>query len=209
MDWPSGSSDILSIGASIFVMLGVVPILKEGHRARINLSVWLVITANAWLAGVGNLFAEQKGASAIYMVLNAVILSPVLFFNLKRGVWGALPAWHKAAAIVLPIGTAAGVILGGEYATWAAVGVSLLLSTQLIESGWRKISREHILTWTWFFLADGSALLFGWARADASLRALLLVWVLQCALVIMIEIKNRAEERAEEAGKYPKLHRTA
>ena len=183
--------DILSIAAAVFVLLGAAPILRNGHQARINLSVWAVIAANAWLAAIGNLFAEQKGASAVYMLLNAGILSPVLFFNLKRGVWGELPSWHKVAAFLLPLGTAAGISLGGEYATWASVGVSLLLSVQLIESCWKKISREHILTWTWFLLADGSVLVFGWAEADSSLRALLSVWVLQCVLVISLEVRNR------------------
>lgn len=192
--------DILSIAAAVFIVLGVAPILRNGHQARINLSVWAVIAANAWLAAIGNLFADQKGASAVYMLLNAAILSPVLFFNLKRGVWGDLPSWHKVAAFLLPFGTAAGIFLGGEYATWASVGVSILLSTQLVESCWKRISREHILTWTWFLLADGCALTFGWAEADTSLRVLLSVWVLQCALVIGIEMRNRLGDDRRSGG---------
>lgn len=195
MNWEFDAGDFLAMGAALFVVLGVAPVLRGGHGARINLSVWAVITANAWLAALGNLFAEQKGASAVYMLLNALILSPVFFFNIKRGVWGGLPSWHKVAAFILPIGTGVGVIFGGEYATWAAVGVSLLLSTQLIESCWKGISREHILTWTWFILADGSALFFGWKGADVSLKVLLSVWVLQCGLVIAIEGRNRLRGR--------------
>lgn len=189
------TSDILSIAAAGLVVLGVAPILKSGHKAQINLSVWAVITANAWLAAGGNLFADQKGASAVYMILSAAILSPVLFFNLKSGVWGNLPPWHRAAAFVLPVGTGLGIFLGGEFATWTSVFVSLLLSVQLVESCWNRISREHLTTWTWFFLADGSALLFGWGSANVSLRSLLSVWVIQCVLVISIEVRNRRSMR--------------
>jgi hypothetical protein len=80
------------------------------------------------------------------------------------------------------------------------VGVSILLSTQLVESCWKRISREHILTWTWFLLADGCALTFGWAEADTSLRVLLSVWVLQCALVIGIEMRNRLGDDRRSGG---------
>lgn len=209
MNWEFDAGDFLAMGAALFVVLGVAPVLRGGHGARINLSVWAVITANAWLAALGNLFAEQKGASAVYMLLNALILSPVFFFNIKRGVWGGLPSWHKVAAFILPIGTGVGVIFGGEYATWAAVGVSLLLSTQLIESCWKGISREHILTWTWFILADGSALFFGWKGADVSLKVLLSVWVLQCGLVIAIEGRNRLRGRCLKIRRTEGLRRAA
>ncbi len=187
--------DFFSIAAAAFIVLGVIPILRSGHQAKINLSVWSVITANAWLAAIGNAFAEQRGASAVYMVLNALILSPVLLANLRKGVWGELPPWHRVAAFILPVGTGCGVLLGGEYATWAAVAVSLMLSAQLIESCWKRISREHILTWTWFLLADGGVLYFGWEGANASLRTLLLVWVAQCAAVMAIETRNRFIDR--------------
>lgn len=186
-----GPSDILPVAAAVFVAIGVIPILREGHHARINLSAWAVITANAWVAAIGNAFADQKGTSSIYLLLNAVLLSPVLFCNLKRGVWGELPPWHKIAAGALPLAMGLGFSFGGEFATWGSVIVSSLLCAQLVETGLRGISREHLATWSWFLLADGSALVFGWRDADASLRVLLAVWVLQCAAVMGIEIRNR------------------
>jgi hypothetical protein len=187
--------DLLSILPAAFIVLGVAPLLQKGHGARINLSAWAVIVANAWLAAVGNAFAEQKGASAVYLFLNAVILSPVLIFNVKTGVWGGLPSWQKFAAVLLPVGTALGVLLGGEYATWTAVVVSICLCAQLVEALARNLTREHLLTWAWFLAADGFALVFGWRDAAFSLKVLLLVWVLQCILVMSIEIVHRLADK--------------
>jgi len=186
--------EVLSVAPAIFVLLGVWPILKNGHQAKINLSAWAVIVGNAWMAAVGNAFAEQKGASAIYMILNALILTPALVLNINKGAWGGLPPWQKFAAVLLPIGTGMGVLFGGEYATWMSVGVSICLSAQLLEACARRIAREHLLTWTWFFAADGLALYFGWAGADVSLRVLLGVWVIQCLSVIGVEIFNRIQD---------------
>jgi len=194
-------TDILTVAPIILVLLAIVPLLKSGHGARINLSVWAVITANAWLAGIGNLFAEQKGASAIYMVAYAVIVTPVLFFNLRSGAWGQLPAWHRCAAPLLPIGTLLGIFWGGEMATWSSFAVSLLLTVQLVEGAWKKVAREHLTTWSLFLLSDGSALFFGWGTSDLSLRFLLGLWVLQCLMVISIEIRNRRADLLSRFGK--------
>lgn len=184
-------TDILTVAPVVLVLFAIAPLLKPGHGARINLSVWAVITANAWLAGVGNLFSEQKGASAIYMMAYAVIVTPVLFFNWRQGAWYHLPAWHRWATPLLPIGTLLGIFFGGEMATWSSFAVSLLLTVQLIEGAWKKVAREHLTTWSLFLLSDGSALLFGWGTSDLSLRCLLGLWVLQCLMVISIEIWNR------------------
>lgn len=187
-------SDFLTVAPVLLVVLGVAPLLRKNHGARINLSVWAVITANAWLAGVGNLFAEQKGASALYMIANAIVLTPVLFFNLKKGVWGDLPTWHKVAAPLLPLGTIFGLAFGGEIATWISVLISILLTTQLIESTWKRLAREHLATWSLFLVSDGSALAFGWTQSNYSLRCLLGVWVFQCLAVMIIEARNRRRD---------------
>jgi hypothetical protein len=187
---------ILKALPMIFIIMGIVPIIRESHRARINLSVWAVVTANAWLAGLGNLFSNGLDGTAVYLLGNALILSPVLFFNLGKGVWGGLPAWHRFGAFLLPIGTLGGTLVGGEVATWTSVGVSSLLCAQLVESGWKGLSREHIFTWSWFFLADGMALLLGWTTASLAVKILLTIWVLQCLMVIALELVNRKRDRA-------------
>jgi len=194
MSW----SDILTIAPILLVIPGVIPILRQSHTARINLSVWAVITANSWLAALGTIFSVEKGTSGIYLLLNALLLSPVLFTNLRKGVWGTLPPWHRTSAFILPLGTAAGFYLGGDYATWSACAISLLLTTQLVESTWTSTAREHLTTWSWFLVADGSALAFGWSNANPSFRTLMSLWVLQCFLVMSIEIRHRLAARATQ-----------
>lgn len=185
------STDILTVAPVVLVVFGVAPLLRREHGARINLSVWAVITANAWLASLGNLFSGQTGASSVYMIINAFILTPVLFFNLKRGAWGGLPTWHKLAAPLLPLGTLLGCVYGGEVATWSSVVISVFLTIQLVESTWLRLAREHLTTWSLFFISDGAALFFGWAGSNYSLRCLLGVWVFQCMTVMLIELRNR------------------
>jgi hypothetical protein len=198
-------SDVLTVAPVILVGFGIAPLLRANHKAKLNLSVWAVITANAWLAGVGNLFAEQKGASAFYMIAYAIIVTPVLFFNLKKGVWGELPSWHKIAAGILPLGTLLGVAYGGEMATWSSFAVSLLLTVQLIESTWKKVAREHLTTWSFFLFSDGGALIFGWATSNYSLRCLLGLWVLQCLVVMGIEIRNRRSDALGKNKHFPTI----
>jgi hypothetical protein len=200
------TADILTVAPVSLVIFAVAPLLSRGCGAKINLSVWAVITANAWLAGVGNLFAEQKGASAVYMLAYAVIVTPVLFFNLKRGAWGQLPSWHRMAAWILPIGTLLGVFYGGEMATWSAFVVSVLLTVQLVESTWTGVAREHLTTWSLFLLSDGGALVFGWSDSDRALRCLLSLWVLQCLVVMGIELRNRRKDGLR--GKDPQQRRS-
>lgn len=190
-------SDILTIAPILLVIPGIIPILRQSHRARINLSVWAVIMANSWLAAVGTLFASERGTSGIYLLLNALLLSPVFFSNLRKGVWGALPAWHKASAFILPLGTSAGLFFGGAYATWGACLISLLLTAQLVESTWKSTAREHLATWSWFLAADSTALLFGWGDADPSFRVLMGLWVMQCLCVIIIELRHRSSGRRD------------
>lgn len=155
--------------------------------------MWAVITANAWLAAVGNLFAEQKGASAVYMVAYAVIVTPVMFCNLREGAWGQLPAWHRYAVPLLPAGTLLGILLGGEMATWSAFAVSFLLTVQLVESTWTKVAREHLTTWSLGLISNSIVLFSDWGASSLPLRCLLGLWILQNLAVIVIEIRNRRE----------------
>lgn len=198
---PMSFTDVLTIAPAALVIAGVAPLLGAHHSAKINLSVWAVITANAWLAGVGNLFSEQTGASAFYMIANAVILTPVLFLNLKKGVWGDLPTWHKLAAPLLPLGTLIGLTYGGEFSTWASVVISVFLTIQLVESTWKGLAREHLTTWSFFLVSDGSALFFGWAESNYALRCLLGVWVVQCAAVMLIELLNWHKNATQSVGR--------
>lgn len=201
--------DILTALSVLLVILAVFPLLRPNHGARINLSVWAVITANAWLAGLGNLFAEQKGASAIYMIAYAVIVTPVLFCNLRKGAWGQLPVWHKYAAPILPIGTLLGILLGGEAATWSAFAVSLLLTIQLVESTWTKVAREHLTTWSLGLLSNSIVLFSDWGDSNLSLRCLLGLWILQNLMVMAIEIRNRRDDARREQPYSPKAARAA
>jgi uncharacterized membrane protein len=185
------ASDILTIAPILLVIPGIIPVIRQSHQARINLSVWAVITANSWLAAAGTLFASEQGTSGIYLLLNALLLSPVFFSNLRKGVWGELPAWHKASAFILPLGTSAGLFFGGAYATWSACLISLLLTIQLMESTWKSTAREHLVTWSWFLAADSTALFFGWADSNSSFRVLMSLWVFQCLSVITIELHHR------------------
>jgi hypothetical protein len=91
----------------------------------------------------------------------------------------------------LPFGTAAGLFFGGAYATWSACLISLLLTSQLIESTWKSTAREHIVTWSWFLAADSLALFFGWKDSDSSFKVLMSLWVFQCLSVIVIEMRHR------------------
>jgi hypothetical protein len=182
---------VLKILPMIFIVMGVIPIVRASHHSRINLSVWAVVAANAWLAGLGNFFYSGWDGTAVYLLGNAVILSPVLFSNLGKGVWGDLPAWHRAAAFLLPVGTLGGTLMGGEITTWTSIAVSSLLCAQLAESCWKRLSRENISTWSWFLLADGTSLALGWGSATLAVKVLLAIWVFQCLMVIALELFNR------------------
>lgn len=190
--WTGGG--VLSSVSITLAALSVFPLLKSSHGFKINLSVWAVGTVNAWLAGIGNLFAHQKGPSAVYMILYAAIFTPVLLLNLRKGVWGRLPVWHKCAAPLLPVGTLLGILLGGEIATWSAFGVSLLLTIQLAESTWSKVARENLATWSLVLLSNSTVLLADWRGANFPLRCLLGLWILQNLMVIAIEIRNRRDD---------------
>jgi len=107
-----------------------------------------------------------------------------------QGSLGQLPTWHKYAAAILPIGTLLGVFLGGEFATWSAFAVSLLLTVQLVESTWTKVAREHLTTWSLGLLSNSIVLFSGWGDSNLSLRWLLGLWILQNLMVIAIEIRQ-------------------
>lgn len=128
------------------------------------------------------------------MIAYAVVVTPVLFCNLRKGAWGQLPVWHKYATPILPIGTLLGFLLGGEAATWSAFAVSLLLTIQLIESTWTKVAREHLTTWSLGLLSNSIVLFFDWGDSNLSLRCLLGLWILQNLMVIAIEIRNRRDD---------------
>lgn len=196
-------SDILTVAPILLVIPGIIPVIRQSHQARINLSVWAVITANSWLAAAGTLLSSEQGTSKIYLLLNALVLSPVLFTNLHKGVWGELPAWHKMSAFILPLGSGAGIFFGGAYATWSACLISLLLTAQLVESTWKSTAREHIVTWSWFLAADSSVLFFGWHDATPAFRVLMSLWVLQCALVIAIESYHRLTTQKDPQASKP------
>jgi hypothetical protein len=176
---------ILATLPIILVIIGSIPILLPNHKHRLNLSAWTVIVCNAWLAALGTLFSEKSGFGAAYLSLNALILTPILLLNIKKGVWGNLPVWQKLAAPILPIGALLGMLMGGEYATWAACGVSLLLIAQLTESVWKGLVSESPTTWMIFLVSDSLALGMGWSGANIAYRFLLSIWVTQCLLVLI------------------------
>lgn len=189
---------LLSVSPIIFILFGIIPILKSTHNAKINLSVWAVIVANSWLAALGNVFSDKVSASAIYLLVNAALLTPVLITNINRGVWGKLPLWHKFCAFILPLGVILGISLGGEMATYTSCVVSLMLMAQLTETIYKGIVREHLGTWTWFLISDGLALTFGWQDSNNSFRLLLSLWVLQCLVVMALEARNRIKDAKKE-----------
>lgn len=195
------TAEILTGVSIVLVLLAIAPLLKPSHSAKINLSVWAVITANAWLAALGNLFSEQKGLSAIYMLAYALIVTPVLFCNFKKGAWSQLPSWHKYAAPLLPLGTLLGILLGGEMATWSAFTVSLLLTIQLVESTWTKVAREHLITWSLGLISNTIVLTFDWTASNLPLRCLLGLWMLQNLIVIGIELRNRKKDTHNKSKK--------
>jgi hypothetical protein len=194
-------SDIaLALAPISLVILGTYPVLHPNHKHKINLSAWAVIVANAWLAALGTIFSQKTGIGAAYLLLNAVILTPVLLLNLKRGAWKGLPSWQRLATPILPIGALLGITLGGEYATWTSCIVSLFLSIQLIEGVSKNIARESATTWSLFLLSDLSALVMGWSSSNLSYKVLLSLWVLQCLSVVILSIiKNKKKINKIEA----------
>ena len=186
-------NDLLVALAPIsLVVIGTYPILKANHNHKINLSAWAIIVANAWLAALGTLFSSKSGIAGAYLLLNALILSPVLILNLKRGAWKGLPKWQKLATPILPIGALLGLTMGGDYATWTSCVVSLLLSIQLIEAVAKNIAKESATTWSLFLISDAFALTMAWSTSNLSYKVLLSLWVLQCLGVVALSIiKNR------------------
>jgi hypothetical protein len=181
------------------VILGTYPILRKNHSHKINLSAWAVIVTNAWLAALGTLFSSKSGVGAAYLLLNAIILTPVLILNLKRGAWDGLPNWQKLAAPLLPLGVVLGITMGGDYATWSACVVSLFLSIQLLEGVYKKIAKESPTTWSLFLLSDSFALLMAWSTSNLSYKVLLSLWVLQCLGVVLLSLfQNRESIRVEK-----------
>ena len=186
-------NDLLVALAPIsLVVIGTYPILKANHNHKINLSAWAIIVANAWLAALGTLFSSKSGIAGAYLLLNALILSPVLILNLKRGAWKGLPKWQKLATPILPVGALLGLTMGGDYATWTSCVVSLLLSIQLIEAVAKNIAKESATTWSLFLISDAFALTMAWSTSNLSYKVLLSLWVLQCLGVVALSIiKNR------------------
>jgi hypothetical protein len=180
------------------VALGSWAVLKPNHTHKINLSAWAVIVANAWLAALGTIFSEKSGFGAAYLLLNALLLSPVLLLNLKRGAWKGLPKWQRLATPILPLGAISGVVLGGEYATWSACIVSLFLSAQLIEGVIKGIAKESATTWSLFLLSDSIALAAGWASSNLAYKVLMVLWALQCLSVVLITLIKKKSPKTEE-----------
>jgi hypothetical protein len=182
---------LLTLFPILLIIIGSWSVIKPNHTHRINLSAWAVIVANAWLAALGTAFSEKSGLGAIYLLLNAAILTPILLLNLKRGAWKGLPSWQKMAVPILPLGGILGFYMGGEYATWTSCVVSCLLSIQLLEGVWKSISKESITTWSLFLASDSIALVIGWTSSNLGYKVLLSLWVLQCLGVIIISLFKR------------------
>ena len=98
MSW----TNLLSIAPILLVIPGIIPVIRQNNPARINLSVWAVITANSWLAAIGTLLSVEKGTSGLYLLLNAIIITPVLLANLRKGVWSNLPPCMAPSFCVHP-----------------------------------------------------------------------------------------------------------
>lgn len=182
---------LIALAPITLVVIGTYPVLRASHSHKINLSAWAVIVANAWLAALGTLFSFKAGIGAAYLILNALILTPVLLLNLKRGAWAGLPKWQRLASPALPLGALLGFTMGGDYATWASCMVSILLSIQLFEAVAKKLAKESVATWSLFLLSDSLALLMAWNTSNLSYKVLLSIWVLQCLGVVTLSlIKN-------------------
>jgi hypothetical protein len=181
--------DILIALAPIsLVIIGTYPVLKSNHGHKINLSAWAVIVSNAWLAALGTLFSSKSGLAAAYLLLNALILTPVLLLNLKRGAWKGLPSWQRLASPILPIGALLGLTMGGDYATWTSCLVSLFLSIQLLEGVYKGLAKESATTWSLFLISDAFALTMAWSSSNLSYKVLLSLWVIQCIAVVLLSL---------------------
>jgi len=202
---PINLNDLLiALGPISLVVIGTYPVLKSNHDHKINLSAWAVIVANAWLAALGTLFSSKGGLGVAYLLLNALILTPVLLLNLKRGAWEGLPGWQKLASPILPIGALLGITMGGDYATWTSCVVSLFLSIQLLEGVYKGLAKESTTTWTLFLASDSFALTMAWSSSNLSYKVLLSLWVLQCLGVVILSLIKNKETKG---GNQPSLIR--
>ena len=190
---------ILALAPISLVIIGTYPVLKANHTHKINLSAWAVIVANAWLAALGTLFSSKSGLGAAYLLLNALILTPVLLLNLKRGAWEGLPSWQKLATPILPIGAILGITIGGDYATWTSCVVSLFLSIQLLEGVYKGLAKESATTWSLFLISDAFALTMAWNSSNLSYKVLLSLWILQCLAVVLLSLIKNSNHKKDSS----------
>ncbi len=184
---PMTLTDYITISASILPCSALVPLIKKDPKTNINLSVWVVFLACSWLSALGTLFSGQNVMAAIYLMIYATMLIPVIAVNLRRGGWEKLPAWHKVCAGLLPIGAFFGVVSGGDAALWVSCVVSVLLTVQLLESISAGIVRENLLTWGLFLVANSTVLALNWPQATIALRTFFFLLVFQCAAVLFLQ----------------------
>ena len=184
---PMTLTDYITISVSILPCTALIPLIKKDPKTKINLSVWVVFLACSWLSALGTLFSGKNGMAAIYLMIYATMLIPVIAINLRRGGWEELPAWHKVCAGLLPVGAFLGVVNGGDAALWVSCVVSVMLTVQLLESIVAGVVRENLFTWVLFLIANSTVLALNWQQETLAFRTFLFILVFQCAAVLVLQ----------------------